>query len=78
MKNLIDTVERKRYNIIGILYYKLRNGEYIYGTTFEYYAKMREVFHYDDGGFFGNQKTAVYCPIYLKDFEGYPWYEWQK
>ena len=47
------------------------------GTTFEYYAKMREIFHYDDGGFFGNQKTAVYCPIYLKDFEGYPWYEWQ-
>ena len=51
---------------------------YNHGTTFEYYAKMREVFHYDDGGFFGNQKTAVYCPIYLKDFEGYPWYEWQK
>lgn len=47
------------------------------GTTFEYYAKMREVFHYDDGGFFGNQKAAAYCPIYLKDFEGYPWYEWQ-
>lgn len=51
---------------------------YNHGTTFEYYAKMREVFHYDDGGFFGNQKSTVYCPIYLKDFEGYPWYEWQK
>lgn len=50
---------------------------YNYGSTFEYYLHMREVFHYDDGGFFGNQKEAVYCPIYLKDFEGYPWYEWQ-
>lgn len=50
---------------------------YNYGTTFEYYLHMREVFHYDDGGFFGNQKDAVYCPIYLSDFEGYPWYEWQ-
>ena len=50
---------------------------YNLGSTFEYYAHMREVFHYDDGGFFGNQKEAVYCPIYLKDFEGYPWYEWQ-
>lgn len=50
---------------------------YNYGTTFEYYARMREVFHYDDGGFFGNQKASAYCPIYLRNFEGYPWYEWQ-
>ena len=48
------------------------------GGFFEYYRHMREVFYYDDKGFFGNQKVAACCPIYLKDFEGYPWYPWQK
>ena len=47
------------------------------GGFFEYYLHMREVFHYDDKGFFGNQKAASYCPIYLNEFEGYPWYPWQ-
>lgn len=51
---------------------------YNWGTTFYYYAQMRIVFHYDDKGFFGNQKGAYWCPMYLKDYDGYPWYEWQK
>ncbi len=68
-------------NCIGIFDYGANpygyGWRYNHGTTFEYYLKMREVFHYD-GGIFGNQKESIYCPIYLKDFEGYPWYEWQK
>ncbi len=50
---------------------------YNYGTTFEYYAHMREAFHYDYD-FFGNTKESDFCPLYLKDLDGYPWYEWQK
>ena len=48
-----------------------------YGDFFEYYQHMRQVFHYDGDELFGNQKIAICCPIYLKDYEGYPWYDWQ-
>ena len=48
-----------------------------YGDFFEYYLHMREVFHYDGNELFGNQKIALCCPIYLRDYEGYPWYDWQ-
>ena len=47
-------------------------------TFFDYYVHMREVFHYAEENYIGNSKTADFCPIYLKDYEGYPWYEWQK
>ncbi len=47
-------------------------------TFFDYYVHMREVFHYDAQDYHGNTKTSEFCPIYLKDYEGYPWYEWQK